>query len=75
MIIMFEFGGVNIYIYIYINTYKQKQQKQDFPKQELGKDYKLGPSRSSLETKGKFKASKKISYENNLKGMAILQVK
>ena len=74
MIIMFEFGGVNIYIYIYIykTLTERNSRNKIFLSRNWGKITSLGPSRSSLETKGKFKASKKISYENNLKGMAIL---
>ena len=64
--------GVLTYIYIYITLTERNSRNKIFLSRNWGMITSLGPSRSSLETKGKFKASKKISYENNLKGMAIL---
>ena len=69
-------GPHNIYIYIYIYIYKALTRRNStnkiFLNKNSGKITSLVPSRGSLETKGKFKASKKISYEYNLKVIALL---
>ena len=59
MIIMFEFGGVNIYIYIYKTLTERNSRNKIFLSRNWGKITSLGPSRSSLETKGKLKLVRK----------------